>query len=264
MADVRAHPPGADDLPPEPPAPDWMRPLPLPPVVWRLREALYVLGAVIAAGPVVLVLLALGVVPMPEDGNAAVFWGAVTFVYYGLPVVVMSVFAHDKPGGMLPALGFRGTRFGWVLGGGSLALLVVTAFNLVYSVFMMLVGLGPPESSMRVMDELARSIQAGPLQMLVTILLIVVVAPVVEEAIFRGVVLNGLASRFGAWPAIAVTSVVFAAVHLDLWRSVPLAFLGAVLGALAWWTRSIWPAVLAHALVNGFAFLIATLSVSAS
>ena len=46
-------------------------------------------------------------------------------------------------------------------------------------------------------------------------------------------------------------------IHLDPWRAVPLAFMGAVLGFIAWQARSVWPAVFAHALVNGFAYVVA-------
>ena len=112
---------------------------------------------------------------------------------------------------------------------------------------------------MRVMEQLADSVAGGATATLVSVMLVVLVAPLVEEVIFRGVLLSGLSARMGPVPAIVVSACIFAAVHFDPWRAVPLGFLGAVLGYLAWQSRSIWPAVLAHALVNGFAYFIASL-----
>ena len=43
--------------------------------------------------------------------------------------------------------------------------------------------------------------------------LAVVVAPVVEELLFRGVVLRGLMLRLGFWPAATTSSVLFGALH---------------------------------------------------
>ena len=209
---------------------------------WSIGEALIVLGTVLMAGPFVIALLFLEVLSVPTAGDEVWFWVIVTLIYYGLPGLAILMLASRKS---------------QPLGASVLALWIVTAFNMADSVFMTAVGLGPPETSMQVMDELVSSFGAGPARILVTLALLVLVAPLVEEAVFRGVALSGLLERFGPATAIGMTAVLFSAIHLDLWRFVPLVFLGVVLGYLAWHARSIWPAVLAHALVNGFAYLIA-------
>ncbi len=222
-----------------------------------MGETLAVIGSVLAAGPFVIVLLLLGIVPSPGGGQQAWFWAGITVFYYGLPAVVMWLLAWRKPEGFPAAVGLRRTRATWVVGGSLAGLFLVTVFNTVYTGLMTLVGLGPPEALMRIMEELVTSVEGGAFETMVTLLLVVVVAPVVEEAVFRGVALSGLTARIGPVAAITVTSLLFAAVHLDVWRAVPLAFMGAVLGYLTWRSRSIWPAVLAHAYVNAFAYLIA-------
>lgn len=49
-----------------------------------------------------------------------------------------------------------------------------------------------------------------------TILLLVVLAPTVEEFIFRGFLLNRWIAKFGVWPGILLSSLLFSILHVDL------------------------------------------------
>src|SRR5258708_191556 len=55
------------------------------------------------------------------------------------------------------------------------------------------------------------------------IALAVVVGPLTEEILFRGIVLRGLLGRWTAWPAIVTSAALFAAMHFNL-AQVPVAF----------------------------------------
>lgn len=86
-------------------------------------------------------------------------------------------------------------------------------------------------------------------------LLVVCVAPVVEELVFRGVLLSGLASRMRIGWAIVASAVIFGCVHLPdfkfAWYPVPaLILLGLVLGWLRVRTHSLWPSIALHATNN--------------
>jgi membrane protease YdiL (CAAX protease family) len=86
-------------------------------------------------------------------------------------------------------------------------------------------------------------------------LLVVSMGPLVEELLFRGVLLSSLTRHVGSGWAIALTAAIFACVHLPdlsfLWYALPnLALLGLVLGWLRVQSGSIWPAVLAHGVNN--------------
>ncbi|MDR3270982.1 MAG: CPBP family intramembrane metalloprotease [Peptococcaceae bacterium] len=77
-----------------------------------------------------------------------------------------------------------------------------------------------------------------------------VAAPLKEEMIFRGLLYPALRSALGVWKGILLSGVIFAALHFDLIRFLPL-FLGGVM--LTWLyerTKSIWPCVLAHGTWN--------------
>lgn len=89
------------------------------------------------------------------------------------------------------------------------------------------------------------------------VLLVVVVLPAVcEELVFRGVLLRGLASRLVPWAAIAGSAVAFGVYHLYPPQMLATFLLALALGWIAWRAGSAVPAMLAHALNNGFAVLI--------
>jgi len=82
------------------------------------------------------------------------------------------------------------------------------------------------------------------------LLLLGVLTPLCEEILFRGVVLRSLLDHRGAWPAILLSSVIFALFHLH-----PIhALIALVLGLVAGWamvaTGSVWTAFAVHATNN--------------
>lgn len=86
--------------------------------------------------------------------------------------------------------------------------------------------------------------------LVVTILLVVVLAPVVEELVFRGLLQRWLALRLPAWGAIALTSVLFALYHLSFWAAPLNLALGASAGYLAHRCKTLYPAIALHVLYN--------------
>ena len=79
----------------------------------------------------------------------------------------------------------------------------------------------------------------------------VVAAPALaEELFFRGLVFTGLCAHHGARAGIVGSALLFAAAHLTPWQFPALFVFGLFLAALVYWTHSIYPAILAHALNN--------------
>ena len=82
----------------------------------------------------------------------------------------------------------------------------------------------------------------------------VVVAPLVEEGLCRGIILRGLLANGTRNRAIIWSAILFGLMHLNPWQFAPAFILGIV---FAWWviqTGSLWPAILGHAL-NNFLFV---------
>ena len=84
---------------------------------------------------------------------------------------------------------------------------------------------------------------------------VVILAPLAEEVVFRGLVLGVLLRHLPVPVAILLSGVLFSAAHGSPWLLLPIAFLGVLLGVVTWITRSLSAAWLGHALFNLAAYL---------
>jgi membrane protease YdiL (CAAX protease family) len=81
-----------------------------------------------------------------------------------------------------------------------------------------------------------------------------VLAPLFEETLFRGVLLPALGQRWGDTAGVLVSALVFGLAHLSLGELLPLVVLGVGLGWLRLRSGRLGPCVLMHGLWNGFTF----------
>lgn len=79
---------------------------------------------------------------------------------------------------------------------------------------------------------------------------VVVIAPVVEELIFRGVIMHGLMRNYRAGTAIFYSGLLFALFHLNPWQFPATFMLGLLLGWLMIRTHSILLCIAGHAINN--------------
>jgi membrane protease YdiL (CAAX protease family) len=84
------------------------------------------------------------------------------------------------------------------------------------------------------------------------LLLSVALSPCVEELLFRGVVYPGLRNELGVWVAVPLSALIFGLFHLESgWAPVVFATTtGVAFALLVQCSGSLWPAMLAHVLVN--------------
>lgn len=157
----------------------------------------------------------------------------------GLLAVVLAVLpmGRDAP----PALALR--KAGWryaVFGAlGTLVLSVTVSW------------IGPEPEGMKQVMELAQD--RGKL--LPSIFAFAVMAPVVEELIFRGLLYGWIESRWGSKVALVVSSLAFAAAHFEPAHILLVLPLGFLFGWLRRRTNSLMPSMVSHIVNNGFAVL---------
>ncbi len=96
------------------------------------------------------------------------------------------------------------------------------------------------------------------------VILAVLIAPIVEELIFRGLVLRGFASAAHPALAVAAQAILFGAAHANpsygdgnVGLVLVLSGVGAVLGGAAYLFRRLAPSMIAHAIINAIAVGIA-------
>jgi membrane protease YdiL (CAAX protease family) len=119
------------------------------------------------------------------------------------------------------------------------------------------VGLIMPLTSLVPMPDFFRNLfiemssHTGPLSFVA----IVLAAPVMEEILFRGIILEGFLKRYSPAKSIIVSSLLFGALHLNPWQFIT----GAILGSLAGWiyyrTGSLMMTIIIHVSNNLFVFL---------
>jgi membrane protease YdiL (CAAX protease family) len=172
-----------------------------------------------------------------------------------LPVVVYFAWRAGRHPRGWRAFGLVPARPWRDLGAGVLgivfALPVVSSVGLVGALVGEQFGFKVPQIGHEMLETLSQTDD----RVVVTSLLLsaVVVAPVLEEMIFRGLVQSVLRSVFRPWPTVIAASVVFAAIHYSAvtWVALPaLLALALTLGWLYERTGSLWPGILVHAGFN--------------
>lgn len=84
---------------------------------------------------------------------------------------------------------------------------------------------------------------------------IVIVAPIIEELIFRGVIMHGFMRNYPKIIAIFVSALLFALFHLNPWQFPATFLLGLLLGWVMVITRNIFACIIGHAINNGMVLL---------
>ena len=105
--------------------------------------------------------------------------------------------------------------------------------------------------------ELVASISVSKYFSLVTTLILLAIAvPIIEELLFRGLILDSLSESYGSWASIFISSVIFAILHIH-----PLSILNAFWGGMIYGyvrmrTNSLWPSIFLHSMWNGHIVLL--------
>jgi hypothetical protein len=91
----------------------------------------------------------------------------------------------------------------------------------------------------------------NPEDYLGSLLLAAIVAPIIEETLFRGVVLRGFVQNYGIPKGLMLSAVIFGLVHLNPYQFVTGFLLGLFIGLVFIRSGSILPGMIVHALYNG-------------
>jgi uncharacterized protein len=90
---------------------------------------------------------------------------------------------------------------------------------------------------------------------IISFIAVVIAAPVIEELIFRGIILNGLLQRYSPVKSIILSSILFGIVHLNPWQFVSALIIGVFSGWVYYRTRKLSLSILIHLVNNLVAFV---------
>lgn len=85
-----------------------------------------------------------------------------------------------------------------------------------------------------------------------------IAAPLLEELMFRGVLLRSFLKNYSVKKALVWSALFFAIIHLNPWQAVPAFGLGLLMAWLFYRTGSILPSIIVHFLNNTIAFVMAS------
>lgn len=102
--------------------------------------------------------------------------------------------------------------------------------------------------------DLLEMFGSSPIGIFFSFISVIIVAPFVEELIFRGVLQEWLTAKIPAFAAVFAASFAFAFYHLSIWAFVPNLILGLACGYLAQGRVTLWPSIALHALYNATLF----------
>lgn len=147
--------------------------------------------------------------------------------------------------GRLGWMGVRGRDLlQWVVAMTSSTILVTLVVNGIYESFF------NKEPTPQVALELLSGEGTSFAIKMVIAIAAVVVAPLVEEIYFRGVIFRGLVPLVGLRLAVAGSALLFAIVHGSLCSLLPLSVVGAILALAYWRSRTLWLPILMHSCFN--------------
>ena len=88
---------------------------------------------------------------------------------------------------------------------------------------------------------------------------IVILAPLCEEFIFRGIIQRGMHKYYPPVVCISVAALLFGVTHLNLLQAIGGFLIGVFIGYIYYKTHNIWIAILVHFINNGSSYLTALL-----
>ena len=134
-----------------------------------------------------------------------------------------------------------GTILLWI--GSFLAIMIIT----------MIIAYFFPEEVIGVSQGLG--MEFASLTFIISFVIVSISPAICEEAVFRGVVMHSFDNGKNKWIAIVVTGLIFGAFHRNIWRFVPTALLGIMLGYIVYETDNMIYGALFHAINNAMPLL---------
>ena len=169
---------------------------------------------------------------------------AILTLFYGAGLCAVAAAVAPLGRSAAPALGLRGAT------GRPILLGVFATVALSFGVSQ----LGIEPQGVKQAIDIARQ----PGELLKSLVVLAALAPLVEELIFRGLLYGWIAGRWGTLAAWLVSSLAFAAAHVEPAHIVLVLPLGILFGWLRRRTDSLLPSLVSHIVNNGFAVIAAT------
>jgi uncharacterized protein len=143
-------------------------------------------------------------------------------------------------------IGLRHLSPNWLMGVIAISIIVIPLSGLISALIMLILNrpLENPQLEFLIPEGFTWT---GAVGMLV---LGGIAVPFAEEVFFRGVLYKWIRQHWGLWPGVLISSLIFGLVHIDIAVAGAAFVLGIILALIYEYSRSLWSAVLVHAINN--------------
>jgi membrane protease YdiL (CAAX protease family) len=172
------------------------------------------------------------------------------FFSVGLLAAGLAILRHGRHAPALLGLHRRGGRWLWLA-----PIAVVILSFIVDEGLLRLVRAIAGSEILPTVNAVIFEIATTPGRAALAVLVIGVLAPLVEELVFRGLLYGYVAGRWGGLAALIISTLAFAAAHLEPIHVALVLPIGLLLGWTRMRTNSLWPAIAAHVANNTVAVL---------
>jgi membrane protease YdiL (CAAX protease family) len=221
----------------------------LAPPTWGIGTALILISVIffVTSLLVSLIVTLLGT----NSANTELFLPVNAAVEVLVTVVVLGLFLltqHKNP--------IDWTTFGWRRGGGGvgyglLTLIAVYPLIILATVVTQLLFHNAQGSPLVSVVQTTNN----PLLVIIFVVTVVMMAPLIEETLFRGLLFRAMNARMPFWGAAVISGVLFSLGHTSLGELLPIAVLGTAFAYMTRRTGGLWASAAAHAAFNGFTTL---------
>jgi uncharacterized protein len=202
--------------------------------------------------------------PVPLSPQIDLIYALATVVYAivgeGVFLIAPVYFARRTSAGdmrsTMQALGFRRFNIRRVLPWIILLFLSFLLINILYDVLLTALHLSVQTNDQVVLQRG----RVAPISTYAALIAAVAIAPICEEVFFRSFIFMGFLRAMPTWVAIVASAFLFALVHQDPASFAVLFCIGLALAFLRWYSNSIWPGIILHALNNAASALLIILT----
>jgi CAAX protease family protein len=229
-----------------------------PPAPWKVRDAVLVMGAgflfLVAALITTLGVFELQGGSLADSDARAVISTLVSAGFYLFLLWMIYVTVVHRYRVTWRSLGIRPVSWQWLAAVPFIFALLTFSYVLMYRAGVAVFG--PATHWPKPLTT--TTVNAAQLPHLVAVVIVtnVLLTPLVEELLFRGVLYQALRRSMPIGSSVLVSSLVFAAMHMSLVLFIPFMLMGIILAIVYERSESIVPTILLHACNNGIILLI--------
>ena len=170
---------------------------------------------------------------------------------YVVIILIFTVYFKVKKTSLLSEAGVMPVKVRVAVDGALLGIGMFGIFQMLITVLVKII----PQSWQNLQDNQAISLLGG--ELVIGVLYTVVVAPICEEIVFRGLLLGTLEGHVPKFVGVIVVAIVFSIIHLPSPIAIIYTFvLGIILGFVRYRTKSLVPCILAHVAFNAINYLL--------